>query len=201
VVAGRGSRVAGKAVAARLAGPRRSTVVAAAAAALVAAITLLAALGAFSGEDGAATPATRDPRPATPLPNPTAGTIRCSETACTQGGRRVQAPIEDGRCGEGARVGSWARIDAGGTPLYACVPSAAPPGGRTLSLAMPDLTGARLDRAERYLDRLGVGYDTSGGGTFGIVFRENWRVCTTTPTAGTSVAPNGRTKLFVDRSC
>jgi hypothetical protein len=136
-----------------------------------------------------------------PPPNPAAGTIRCSETACVQAGRPVQAPIEDGRCGTGSSAGSWARIDAGSPPLMACVPAAAPPGGRTAATTMPALGGARLDRAERYLDRLGVGHDTSGGGTFGIVVRENWRVCTTTPSAGAPVAPDAGVKLFVDRSC
>jgi hypothetical protein len=113
----------------------------------------------------------------------------------------VQAPIEDGDCGAAVARGSWARIDAGGTPLYACVPSAPPPGGRTVALAMPDLAAARLDRAERYLDRLGVRHDTSGGGTFGIFIRENWLVCTTTPASGASVAPDGSVKLFADHSC
>jgi hypothetical protein len=85
--------------------------------------------------------------------------------------------------------------------LLACVASASPPGGRVVAIAMPDLARARLDRAEKYLDRLGVGRDTSGGGAFGIVIRENWQVCTTTPPAGASLAPDDRAKLFVDRSC
>jgi hypothetical protein len=169
-------------------------------------VGLAALLGAFSGggEDTVATtpPPPRAPQPA-PIPaaSPTAGTIRCTETACTQAGRRVQAPIEDGRCGIGAGIGSWARLDAGAPPLMACVPDAAPPGGRTATATMPDLAGARLDRAERYLDRLGVAHDTSGGGTFGIVVRDNWRVCTTTPTTGTALAPDATVKLFADRAC
>jgi hypothetical protein len=66
---------------------------------------------------------------------------------------------------------------------------------------MPDLAGARLDRAEDYLDALGSAHDTSGGGAFGIVVRDNWQVCTTTPPAGRTLAPGDEATLFVDRDC
>ncbi len=129
-----------------------------------------------------------------PLPPPSStATVRCTATACTQNGHRVQAPIEDGRCDGG----TWSRIDTGSPPLLACVPST--PRAAT---ELPDITGARLDRAEHYLDQLEIRHDTSGGGTFGIIDSGNWQVCTTTPPAGATIAPGHETvKLFVDRSC
>jgi predicted Ser/Thr protein kinase len=185
---------------ARLLRPRRSAGYALAGVLAVAAVAVAvaAAVGAFWDGKGTVptTPAPRSPLPALPTQ-----TVRCSETTCTQTGHQVQPPIEDGNCGTGTSAGSWARIDAGAPVLLACVASASPPGGRVVALPMPDLASARLDRAEKYLDRLGVGHDTSGGGAFGIVIRENWQVCTATPPAGTSLAPDDRVKLFVDRSC
>jgi len=168
----------------------------------LAGIGIAAVLGAFSGSDRAPIPPVHARRPAPPPPaaDP-AGTVRCSENACAQGARRVQAPIEDGRCGAGARAGTWARIDAGSPPLIACIPSADATADRAVAIAMPDVGGARLDRAEHYLDRIGVAHGTSGGGFLGILERDNWQVCTTTPAAGASVAPAAKVKLFVDRSC
>jgi hypothetical protein len=188
---------------ARLVRSRRGALVALAAVLLVAALGagVAALLGAFSGDASAPAPrAHAGPRPLPPA-SPTAGTVRCGTTACTQSGRRVQAPIEDGRCASGTVVGAWTRIDAGSPPLIACQPSSAPAGGRKVAIAVPDLADARLDRAETYLDRLGVGHDTSGGGTFGIIDRSNWQVCTTTPRAGATLPPDTSVRLFVDRSC
>jgi hypothetical protein len=106
----------------------------------------------------------------------------------------VQAPIEDGRCG----AGRWARIDAGAPPLIACVPDTKP---ATAPAAVPDIAGARLDRAEGYLDRLGVSHDTSGGGAFGPIVRDNWVVCATAPPAAGRIAAGDAVKLFIDRDC
>lgn len=193
-------RTGAAALTARLARPRPSARRALGLALLtaLAGVALAAALGAFAGAPHRIRPLPRAQRPAAPatLPTPsTAMTVRCSASACTQAGRRVQAPIEDGRCGSG----SWSRIDAGSPPLIACIPDAAP--AARAPAPVPDLAGARLDRAELYLDRLGIGHDTSGGGTFGIVERDNWQVCTTTPAYGATVAPGDGVKLFVDRSC
>ena len=132
--------------------------------------------------------------PVIPPPSRT-GTVRCTKTKCTQGGHRVQAPIEDGRCGNG----TWRRIDAGSPPLLACVPAAAPL--VPAPIAMPDLAGARLDLAEDYLDQLGVDHDTSGGGLLGIIDAGNWQVCNTTPPRGATVTPDDTAILFVDHSC
>jgi hypothetical protein len=66
---------------------------------------------------------------------------------------------------------------------------------------VPDLSGARLDNAERMLDRFGVHHDTSGGGTFGIIDRGNWTVCTTTPAGAAPLPPDTSVKLFVEHSC
>jgi hypothetical protein len=130
-----------------------------------------------------------------PAADPDAGTVRCGASSCGQSGHEVLPPIEGGECGSG----SWERLDAGDVPLLACVPAA-----QTRiagSIAMPDLAGARLDLAEDYLDRLGAAHDTSGGGAFGIVVRDRWVVCTTTPPAGETLAQGDAATLFVDRSC
>ena len=151
-------------------------------------------LGAFAGSSSSGsrhrspTVARRVPPP---LPAAVApkGTVRCASTSCTQGGVRVIPPIEGASCGSD---GKWTRIDADGKqPLFAC-------SGGIPPAAVPDLRGARLDHAEKFLDGIGVDHDTSGGGAFGIIDHGNWTVCTTTPPAG---APLGSIKLFVDRSC
>ena len=151
-----------------------------------------AALALTGGSDTKNTPPRSRPLSPLPLPSSTA-TVRCNTTACVQQGHPVQAPIEDGRCGDG----KWARIDAGSPPLLACIPASPRAGPAPL----PDISGARLDRAEHYLDQLGIQHDTSGGGFFGIVDSGNWQVCTTTPPAGATISPQDTVKLFVDRSC
>jgi serine/threonine protein kinase len=174
---------------------RRSAAVALFAAGLVAAGLAIAALsGLFDGDGGPQQPASADRSPVLPAPAPTT-TVRCSDTSCTQDGQRVQPPIEGGECG----TGTWSRIDADAEPLFACAPESPPAAGPPAQT--PDLAGARLDRAEDYLDRLGVGHDTSGGGTFGPVVRSNWVVCTTAPAAGAALPSGEELKLFVDRSC
>jgi hypothetical protein len=128
--------------------------------------------------------------------------VRCSETACAQHAERVVPPIEGAPCRPFGRPGEWQRIDADGSePLFGCVPAHAPPDGAPSLTSVPDLAGARLDHAERMLDRFGVGHDTSGGGTFGIIDSGNWTVCTTTPVAGGALAQDASVKLYVDRSC
>lgn len=46
---------------------------------------------------------------------------------------------------------------------------------------VPNVTGERLDVAEDRLDALGLHYSASGGGTFGIVIRSHWTVCSQRP--------------------
>jgi hypothetical protein len=191
-------------VTARLRRPARGALrtLAAALALVAAGVGVAAALGAFAPDSRTAAPAGRGPRaaiPETPAASASAGTVRCTTSSCTQAGRRVQPPIEQGACGSGSRAGAWERLDAGSPPLLACVPVNTPPAAQ--AIAMPDLSGARLDLAERYLDRLGAAHDTSGGGAFGVVVRDNWQVCTTTPPPGTTLAPDDQAKLFIDRSC
>ncbi len=185
------------------AAPRRRLLPIAALVAVLAAVGLAAALGAFSGGD-AKKPAPKaagpGPPPALAAADPIGGTVRCSETACAQRGRKVEPPIEGAPCTPEGHAGEWQRIDAAGKePLFACVPSGSPP--HPPLATVPDLDGARLDNAERMLDRFGVHHDTSGGGTFGIIDSGNWTVCTTTPTAGAPLTPDSSVKLFVDRSC
>jgi len=188
---------------ARLAAPRRRLLPIAALVAVLAGVVLAAALGVFSGDDAKA-PAPKAqrpaPPPAPPAASPVGGTVSCSETACAQRGVKVVPPIEGAPCTPGGHAGEWQRIDADGEePLFGCVPSDAPP--QPALAAVPDLTGARLDHAERMLSRFGVDHDTSGGGTFGIIDSGNWTVCTTTPVAGAALTPDSSVKLFVERSC
>jgi hypothetical protein len=178
--------------------------VAAAVAALLAALGLAAALGAFSGGREAAQRhggvGARPPGP--PPADSTAGTVRCSASACAQLGKRVVPPIEGSPCRPQGRAGKWERIDADGqNPLFGCTPAQSPPPRAVAPATVPDLGGARLDYAERLLDRLGVHHGTSGGGVFGIVDRGNWTVCTTKPGYREPLARDASVKLFVDRSC
>jgi hypothetical protein len=172
---------------------------------LAMALGLAAALGAFSAGDerkptpGRTTPA---PPPGPPAADPTTGTVTCAGTACTQLGHRVVPPIEGAPCTPQGRAGEWSRIDADGEePLFVCVPREEAPPGTPPPTTVPDLTGARLDFAEKYLDRVGVDHDTSGGGTFGIIDPGNWAVCTTTPPARSALPPDTAVTLFVDHSC
>jgi hypothetical protein len=170
--------------------------------ALVAAgIGLAAALGAFSPDGQRPAPRRQVAQPPRAA-DPTLATVRCSPTSCTQRGARVEPPIEGSPCAPAGRAGQWKRIDADGqSPLFGCVPAESPPAGAAPLAAVPDLAGARLDHAEELLDRFGVSHDTSGGGTFGIIDRGNWTVCTTTPPAGAALTRDASVKLYVDRSC
>ncbi|HEX4106708.1 MAG TPA: serine/threonine-protein kinase [Solirubrobacteraceae bacterium] len=143
------------------------------------------------------------PPPAIPAAAPDGDTVRCSGSSCTQDGHVVVAPIQGSSCTIAGATGQWVRIDAGlPEPMLTCEPARGPPSGAGPRVAaVPDLAGARLDRAERALDRLGVPYDTSGGGLFGIIITSNWVVCTTTPAAGTPLSGGVQVRLFVDRSC
>jgi hypothetical protein len=167
-------------------------------------LAIAAALGAFSS-DTPAKPAPSASRPAVPAPpaaDPTTGTVRCAGTACSQLGHRVVPPIEGAPCSPQGRDGEWSRIDSDGEePLFVCVPRESPPAGTPEPATVPDLVGARLDFAEKYLDRVGVSHDTAGGGTFGIIDRGNWTVCTTTPAGAAPLPPDTSVKLFVEHSC
>jgi serine/threonine-protein kinase len=188
----------------RLARGERGRPVAAALALLVAAAGLgvAAALGAFSSDARKPTPPHRPVTPALATANPAAGTVRCQSSACSQLGKHVVPPIEGAPCKAQGRAGRWDRIDADGkSPLFGCTPAVSPPSGTAPPSSVPDLAGARLDYAERLLDRLGVRHDTSGGGVFGIIDRGNWTVCTTKPAPAAALAPSASVKLFVDRSC
>jgi len=68
-------------------------------------------------------------------------------------------------------------------------------------IAVPTLTGARLDHAEAALDHLGIPYRTSGGGFFGIIFASDWTVCATSPPAGGQLEPATKLTVFVEHSC
>jgi beta-lactam-binding protein with PASTA domain len=63
---------------------------------------------------------------------------------------------------------------------------------------VPDVRHERLDVAEERLDRLGLGYEEIGGGTFGIVVRSEWQVCRQEPAPGRKAS---KVRLIVDRYC
>ncbi|MEN8704515.1 MAG: DUF4839 domain-containing protein [Nocardioides marinisabuli] len=76
-------------------------------------------------------------------------------------------------------------------------------GGSDESVAMPDVTGDKLDVAYEVLDEAGTlekdDIVVEGGGMFGVVMEGNWTVCDQKPAAGDPM-PNEPT-LIVDRSC
>ena len=70
--------------------------------------------------------------------------------------------------------------------------------GNVQPRAVPDVTGEQLNVAEDRLDAVGLRYEASGGGLFGIVVRSNWTVCRQIP-APRRVASS--VLLSVARSC
>jgi hypothetical protein len=58
-----------------------------------------------------------------------------------------------------------------------------------------DLVDESLPVAENELDGEGIGYQTKGGGTFGIIIKSDWGVCGTNPNGGQPV--NGPVELIV----
>jgi predicted Ser/Thr protein kinase len=172
-------------------------------AAALASVGVVLALLLGGGDDrGAATERTpgaiarapeREPEPPVPAAaDPDGDVVRCEAGACTQADEEVVPPVEDADCDAG---GSWQRLDDGAErALFACSGgSASPPA------TVPDLVGARLDRAEAFLEERGLDHDTDGGGTFGIVVPENWTVCSTDPLPGG--AAGATVTLVVDRDC
>jgi hypothetical protein len=67
---------------------------------------------------------------------------------------------------------------------------------------MPNVTGQQLDLAESNLQRAGLDPAKTkivGGGTFGVVVKSNWQVCTQVPGPGKVVSSVPR--LDVERTC
>jgi len=75
------------------------------------------------------------------------------------------------------------------------VPSTADNGSAGGNTVPTDLVGQTLDQVETELDGDGIGYQTVGGGAFGIVLKADWGVCDTKPSGGQSV--NGPVQLIV----
>jgi PASTA domain-containing protein len=71
----------------------------------------------------------------------------------------------------------------------------APPG---IPGSVPNVTGQNLDQAEGTLLSENLGYQTFGGGTFGVVIASDWTVCSQSPAPGTISAS---VNLVVARSC
>jgi Protein kinase domain/PASTA domain len=129
-------------------------------------------------------------------------TVRCAAGRCHQGTAVVRAPADGSTCARGGRPGTWTRIDADGhDPMLACVLDATDPPLAAVHPRVPDLAGARLDLAERMLDRSGIPYDTDGGGLLGVVLPQNWTVCSTDPGPGTTLPTDTAVTLAVDDGC
>ena len=73
--------------------------------------------------------------------------------------------------------------------------------GSDSEVAMPDITGTRLDVALSDIERAGFDGEpeVTGGGVFGILDKSNWTVCEQSPAAGEAMS--GKPRLTVDRSC
>jgi hypothetical protein len=139
------------------------------------------------------------PKPS-PEPSAAAGTVRCTQNACTQAGHKVQAPIEDGTCAGG--TGNWVRIDASGSPLIVCMAGNNPPDGSPPQLSsVPDVIDGQLDLVHDYLDGLAINHDTSGGGIFGIIDNSAYEVCATSPPVGSPLPADGKVQLYAKHSC
>jgi hypothetical protein len=72
---------------------------------------------------------------------------------------------------------------------------------REAAPTMPDLVGKRLDVAISDVKRAGVRDDVGvqGGGTFGILDKSNWTVCSQEPAAGNTITAAPR--ITVERTC
>jgi hypothetical protein len=139
--------------------------------------------------------------PATPSAAGNGDTVFCSAAACTQAGRTVLVPIEGGSCIRDGAPATWTRLDAGAPePMVICLPRLNLP-RTSVAIAVPTLTGGRLDHVETALDRLGIPYKTSGGGLFGIISSSDWTVCATSPTADGRLPPEAEITVFVEHSC
>jgi hypothetical protein len=86
-----------------------------------------------------------------------------------------------------------------GLGAAACGSSQSQRPGQTI---MPNVTGQRLDLAENNLQHAGIDpakITIVGGGTFGVVDKSNWQVCTQAPAPGGVVSSAPRLK--VERTC
>jgi protein kinase-like protein len=139
--------------------------------------------------------------PPTPAAAGGGDTVFCGASSCTQAGQTVLVPIEGGSCTRNGASGTWTRLDAGAPePMLICLPASDAPRA-DVAVAVPTLTGGRLDHVETALDRLGIPYKTSGGGLFGIVFADDWTVCATRPPAGAELPAQTEVTVFVEHSC
>ncbi len=66
-------------------------------------------------------------------------------------------------------------------------------------VAVPDVTGQRLDVAESRMKQLGFLTERKGGGLFGVQIVTNWDVQTQEPAGGTMLQPGSTVKLHVTR--
>jgi hypothetical protein len=137
-----------------------------------------------------------------PPANASGPTVRCGAGRCHQGTAVVRAPADGSSCTRGGRPGTWTRIEASGkNPMFACVLDATDPPLAAVHPVVPDLAGARLDLAERVLDRSGISYDTDGGGLLGVILPQDWTVCSSNPGPGATLPTDAPVTLDVDHGC
>ena len=134
----------------------------------------------------------------TPAPTAAAGTVRCTANLCTQAGKRVQAPIEDGTCGGRHRhVVAHRRGRSAADRLRATRRAGQPAAHhhRAGRAGRPARPRAPLPRQPRHQAR------HLRGGLLGILDDSAWMVCASSPAAGARVTPDQTVKLFAERSC
>ena len=137
-----------------------------------------------------------------PPADPSGQTVRCGADRCHQGTAVVEAPTEGRACTRGGRPGTWSHIEAAGyNPMFACVLDEGDQPLAALHPSVPDLAGARLDLAERLLDRSGIPYQTDGAGLLGVVLPQDWTVCSSSPSPGATLPTDVPVTLAVDHSC
>lgn len=68
-----------------------------------------------------------------------------------------------------------------------------------VSTAVPDVTGQPLDVAKERLTRAKFEADVQGGGTFGVLVEENWRVSSQAPGPGTQLEQGSSVRLVIER--
>ena len=97
-------------------------------------------------------------------------------------------------------------LGGGGTTETRTVTRAATPpastgaGGTVVTVtAVPDVIGSRLDVAKQRVRRAGFDVRVTGGGAFGIIREENWRVVAQDPPSGNQRERGSAVTLNVDR--
>lgn len=88
-------------------------------------------------------------------------------------------------------------LAAGGPTRTVTLPgSAVPAAGAGV---VPDVVGARYDRAKAAIHRAGYGDLREGGGLLGVIDDSNWKVVAESPPAGSPLARGAPVRLSIER--